>query len=511
VSAGDDAERSDEEERRQVSAQTGWQRLSPRMLLVHPVHELIRELPLLIGGLVLGQATGNQSWTVAVLALTAVVGVGRWFTTSYRIDADPESGQVQLRAGLLHRKVLSVPRNRIRSVQTDARLLHRLLGLAILRVSTGQEARAEHGFELNAVRVDEVPRLRAILLTESRQPAETTTTETSAPAASSAVLARWQPSWLRYAPLSLSGLLTIAAAAGLIYQTGAVGPLQHSRLAESALQASQRVGIAATVAVIAAVLLVASVLLAVLRSLLTYGNLVLSRQADVLHLRHGTLRLREHTYDMSRLRGGTLRQPLLVRVFGGAGLDAVMTGVHGAGESSVLLPPCPRSTAESVLTGLVGDPKVVSGPLRGHGRRAAARRWTRALGVPLLIGAVLMAFALTSVVPLWLWTAWVAVTAWCALLAADRIGALGHRVDSDWLVMRAGSWERRRDCLATAGIIGWTVRQSPFQRRAGVATLVAATAAGTKRYPLIDVPEDQAWAVAAKASPWVAESIWALR
>jgi putative membrane protein len=403
---------------------------------------------------------------------------------------------------------LSVPRNRIRSVQTDARLLHRLLGLAILRVSTGQQARAEHGFELNAVRVDEVPRLRAILLAESQRPAEATTAE---PVASSTVLARWQPSWLRYAPLSLSGLLTIAAAVGLIYQTGAVGPLRHSRLAESALQAAQRQGIAATVAVIAAVLLVASVLLAVLRSLLTYGNLVLSRQADVLHLRHGTLRLREHTYDMSRLRGGTLRQPLLVRVFGGAGLDAVMTGVHGAGESSVLLPPCPRSTAESVLTGLVGDPKVVTGPLRGHGRRAAARRWTRALGLPVLIGVVLAVFALTSSVPLWLWTAWVAITAWCALLAADRIGALGHRVDSNWLVMRAGSWERRRDCLATAGIIGWTVRQSPFQRRAGVATLVAATAAGTKRYPLIDVPEDQAWAVAAQASPWVAESIWAVR
>jgi putative membrane protein len=164
-----------------------------------------------------------------------------------------------------------------------------------------------------------------------------------------------------------------------------------------------------------------------------------------------------------------------------------------------------------VLTGLVGDPKVVTGPLRGHGRRAAARRWTRALGLPVLIGAVLAVFALASVVPLWLWTAWVAITAWCALLAADRIGALGHWVDSNWLVMRAGSWERRRDCLATAGIIGWTVRQSPFQRRAGVATLVAATAAGTKRYPLIDVPEDQAWAVAAQASPWVAESIWAVR
>ena len=116
-----------------------------------------------------------------------------------------------------------------------------------------------------------------------------------------------------------------------------------------------------------------------------------------------------------------------------------------------------------------------------------------------------------SAVPAWLWTAWVAVTAWCALLAADRVSALGHRVHNGWLVIRAGSVERRRDCLATAGIISWTVRQSPFQRRAKVATLVAATAAGVKRYPLIDVPEDLVWAVAGEASPWVADSIWAVR
>jgi putative membrane protein len=482
------------------------------MLLVHPVHEALRELPLLIGGIVVGSTTGNQSWTAAVLAWTVAVGVARWFTTTYRIDADPESGQVQLRTGLLQRKVLSLPRNRIRSVQSDARLLHRLLGLAVLRVSTGQQAKGEHGsgvFELNAVRVDEVPRLRSILLAASTQPADAAAT----PVADDGVLARWQPSWLRFSPLSVSGLLTIIAAGGVVYQSGFIGPLRHWRPIESALQVAQRLSVAGTVGVIGAVILVASVVIAVVRSLLTWGNLVLSRQADVLHLRHGLLRLRERTYDISRLRGGTLREPLLVRIFGGARLDAVMTGVHGAGESSVLLPPCPVATAESVLTGLVGDPDVVTGPLRGHGRRAASRRWTRALAVPVLVGLALATAAALwgiPVVPVWVWPAWVAATAWCALLAADRAGALGHRVDDRWVVMRAGSVERRRDCIAAAGVVGWTVRQSPMQRRAGVATLVAATAAGVKRYPLIDVPEDRAWEIAAQASPWVADSIWAV-
>ena len=42
-----------------------WHRLSPRMLLVHPVHEVLRQMPVLIGSLVLGSATGNPMWTLA--------------------------------------------------------------------------------------------------------------------------------------------------------------------------------------------------------------------------------------------------------------------------------------------------------------------------------------------------------------------------------------------------------------------------------------------------------------
>ena len=487
-----------------VPPERAWQRLSPRMLLVHPVHELLRQLPLLVGGVVLGSTTGNPLWTLAALAVTAVLGVARWFTTSYRIEPD----EVQLRTGVLRRKALAVPRNRIRSVQTDSRLLHRLLGLTVLRVSTGREARGDSVFELDAVQAEQVPRLRAILLAESLHP----TQEAAHAPGPGALLARWQPSWLRYAPLSMSGLVMIAAAVGAVYQTGVTAALRRSGVGQSGVDAAERAGVAASIVVIATVVLVASVVLAVLRSLVTYGNLVLVRRtdADTLHLRHGLLRVREHTYDMRRLRGGTLRQPLLVRALGGARLDAVMTGIHGAGESSVLLPPCPLSTAESVLAGLIGDVEAVSGPVRGHGPMAARRRWTRALALPAALGVALVGLATTVGVPAGAWLVWAGLTACCALLAADRVRALGHRVDRRWLVARSGSLERRRDCIAAAGIIGWTVRQTLLQRRARVATLVAATAAGTKRYQVIDIPEKQAWAVAAQASPWVADSVWAL-
>lgn len=309
-----------------------WQRLSPRMLLVHPVHEVLQQIPLLIGAVVLGSATGNQSWTIAAIVLTIGVGLARWFTTSYRIEPD----EVQLRTGLVQRKTLSVPRNRIRSVSTDARLLHRLLGLTVLRISTGQEAKGDTEFSLDAVEAQQVPRLRAILLADAVPVAE-------APVGRE--LARWQPSWLRYSPLSFTGLAMIAAAAGVVYQAGVGAALENSELARSGVAVAERLGVLVSVVVVVVVVLVASVVLSVLRSLLTYGNLLLRRDSDVLHLEHGLLRLRQHTYDMRRLRGGTLREPLLVRAFGGARLDAVMTGVGGEGEASLLLPPCPSGTA----------------------------------------------------------------------------------------------------------------------------------------------------------------------
>lgn len=493
-----------------IAEEPAWQRLSPRMLLVHPLHEVLRELPLLVAVVVFGSATDNQLWVLPLVGVIAVVGVTRWFTTSYRIEPDPEAGRVQLRSGLVRRKVLSVPRNRIRSVETDARPLHRLLGLTVLRVSTGQHATGDRAFELNAVPSSQVPQLRATLLAHTGQPVST-----PAEPARATVLARWQPSWLRFSPLSLSGLVMVGAAVGALFQSGVWAALQDSPVSRGWIEAAEQFGLRQSAVLIAAVLWVVSMVLAVLRSLLTYGNLVLSRSsgaaADVLALRYGLLRVRHYNYDMRRLRGGTVRRPLLVRVFGGARLDAAMTGITGEGESSILLPPCPRATAEEVLTGLIGDPAVVTGPLRKHGPAAVRRRWTRAMMGPVVLGVGLAVAAAVGDVPQWCWPAWAAITVGAALLAADRARALGHRVDAHWLSARTGSWEQRRYCISTAGIVGWTVRQSWFQRRAGVATLIAATAAGVKSYRVIDVPQEWAWSVAAQASPWVAQSRWTRR
>jgi putative membrane protein len=87
------------------------------------------------------------------------------------------------------------------------------------------------------------------------------------------------------------------------------------------------------------------------------------------------------------------------------------------------------------------------------------------------------------------------------MLAEDRYRSLGHAIAGSFLVTRAGSLYRRRDVLQCEAIIGWNVRQTFFQRRAGLATLTATTAAGRQRYAVRDVPLVLALPLAHRAVP----------
>jgi putative membrane protein len=63
-------------------------------------------------------------------------------------------------------------------------------------------------------------------------------------------------------------------------------------------------------------------------------------------------------------------------------------------------------------------------------------------------------------------------------------------------VTRIGSLVRRRTALAETAVIGVTVRRTYFQRRAGLATLTATTAAGKQGYQVVDVDAATALALA---------------
>ena len=78
---------------------------------------------------------------------------------------------------------------------------------------------------------------------------------------------------------------------------------------------------------------------------------------------------------------------------------------------------------------------------------------------------------------------------------------LGHSLNGDHLVAGSGALARIRTVLETDGIIGWVVHQSWWQRRIGLANLVATTAAGNESVLIRDVRLDTAVALADAATP----------
>lgn len=494
---------------------TSWRRLSPRMLLVHPVRELARYIPALVGLVLAGNSVGDgELWWLGPLGVVAVVGLSvlRWVTTRFRIT--PE--QVQLRTGLLQRKTIATPADRVRSVDVTASLLHRLLGLAKVDIGTGSHDSGS-GLLLDSLPAAEAAALRAELLHRSAATSlDTPVAEAvgAAPAGHTPVavhqdaeLARLDPGWVRFAPFTMSGVLGAAAILGIAWNLfdrlgvtpNDVGPvrgaLDHLRRTPVWLDVLQ--GLVA-LAVLATVLSIGGYVL-------SYWGFRLSRHAQgSLHITRGLLTTRATSIEERRLRGVELAEPLLLRAVHAARLSGITTGLKyrgGAdGGSSLLLPPAPLAVALDVAAQILRDRAPVDVSLTAHGPAARRRRFVRAL-LPVFILLAPVGVATSSGASPWLVLPAVVAVPVSALLAADRYRSLGHALSGNCLVSRTGSLDRRRDVLQCDGIIGWNVSQTFFQRRAGLATLTATTAAGRQRYAVTDVPLPMAISLGNRALP----------
>ncbi|MGI5216397.1 PH domain-containing protein [Nocardia sp. CA-290969] len=338
-------------------------------------------------------------------------------------------------------------------------------------------------------------------------------------------IGHWQAQWVRYAPLSLTGFALAASALGAVSQFG-LGPAEievNRETVNTVRDIGPAVLVIAAVSILAVLVVVVSAA-ACAHYLITYFGLRVTDYGSTLQIRRGLFTLRQITLDTARLRGATIIEPLLLRIAGAAQLEAIMTGEN---PRQKILPQSPRPAVEHTLAELlrprrerpvadpVADPVALprlSAPARvaltPHGPAARRRRHIRAFWPVLLIALVLVVVTVAGGdFTAWWWLLPAALALICVLLAEDRYRGLGHAVlpaedgAPTWLVVRSGSLDRERSCLEAPGIIGWTVRQTFWQRRAGLATLSAATAAGKKVYSIPDIPFDQVRPLIEKVTP----------
>ncbi|MGY1824195.1 PH domain-containing protein [Geodermatophilus sp. SYSU D00079] len=409
-------------------------RTSPRIVAVHTAtfRQARQLVPVLIPvAAVTGFDDGLTTVVVLAVAITALslaAAALSWWRFSY---ADGPTAVVVTR-GLLARSVRTVPNDRIRGVEVETPLLHRVFGLVRVRIDA---AAGSVGVNEEEVVVDGVPRaegdrLRATLL------ARRGTAPEGSPAPVDGVaeevreeeFARFDNRWLLYAPLVGSYLVVPVAAVGTLFRfldelpDGLVPELDGPDLSD--------VQVVVVAGLLAVVLLA---LAAVVGAALVNWRFRLVRRGGTLVAVRGLLTRRHTELEVDRIRGGTLSEGLGMRWVRAARVNALVTGLGQASRRGQLLPLGPRAEAEALLRRLVDDP----GPLVAHPPAARRRRMVRAVLPGLLLTA---AGALTTATSGWWWllAAGAALTVLGVPMGVGRYRALGHTAGPRTFSVRSG-------------------------------------------------------------------------
>ncbi len=457
------------------------------------------------------------SLLVVLGGMIAVVGLGvgieyiRWHATTFRITEE----RLELRFTFVLNRRRSLARDRIRTVDVTANPVQRLFGLAAVVIGTGESSESE--LKLDPVSRERAHELRVELLRHAAS---------AEPRTDDGTLAELDWRWAAYAPLSVLTLALGAAAVGAVtnvaswFGDGDTDDVVGSGFSDLLIAAALFGYVTVAVGVVLAGVIGATLLFVEM----WWGYRLDREPGGTLHVRRGLLTTRSISLEERRLRGAEIIEPLGVRLARAGRVDAIATGIRDGGggqgqrtDHKTLLPAAPRAVALRVTSDVLQEPDV-SGVLTGltpHPRAARSRRLRWALAPVVLAFAALLtvelvageriasaagpAFGdLVAAVP---WVFAVIAVPIAVLLALDAYRNLGHGLSGRYLVARRGSVRRSTALLQRTGVIGWTVRQSIFQRRAGLLTLEATTAAGSGAYAIPDVDVSEGIAFADEAVP----------
>ncbi|SDP03095.1 putative membrane protein [Klenkia soli] len=466
-------------------------RTSWRIVLVHTItfRQARQWVPAVLAFGAFRGLTDGPLAVVLVVALVTAISLASAVLGWWRFRYEPGPTAIVVTRGLLSRSVRTVPLDRVRGVEVEAPPLHRLLGLVRVRIdaAAGSVQADEEELVVDGLPPVEADRLRAHLLVR-RTVAVPGEGEQAAPAEEE--FARFDDRWLLYAPLVGSYLAVPLAAVGALFRL--VDELPRRWRPDLGRPDLSDTAVLAGVLVAVAVLLVLG---SVVGSALVNWRFRLVRRGGSLVAVRGLLNRRHTELEIDRIRGGTVTEGLGMRWVRAARATALVTGLGDAARRGQLLPLGPRAEAWAVTGRLVEDP----GPLRPHPPAARRRRLVRAV-LPGAVVAVAGAVLTVTSGLWWLLVAGVVLAGLGVPVGLGRYAALGHVAGPRTFSVRSGWLVREQAVLQRRAVVGWQVQQSFFQRRQGVATVVAAVGAGSGGYRALDIGAADAVPFAVAAS-----------
>ena len=477
-------------------AESAWRRTAPVAVLFffgRAIRKVIAHWTNMVasaaGLLVLLKQHVMLAATAVVLALVAMAIVALLRYLHFRFKVDDE--RVLIRQGVIRKTQLDMRFDRIQGINTEQSPIYRMLGLVTIRFDTAGST-ANEGF-LPAVKPDFADLLR------ERVDTQETSSEPVAEESASEVLLR-----LDAPDVALVGLTDPRVAQAVVAGVAVLSFLyQGSREVLDAQLTVAREAVVGIVGlgflaglVVAVGLVVGAVVLLVLVSValafLRYHGFELRQESTAFSSHAGLLTRKDVVVEASKIQQLHIVQGLLLRRLQRFRLDAIPAN-SGANDAS-------NDAVEKLRVPLLSEQQVEEVRRRGFAEESRAMKVAPASDAYVAVSPYFMwpRFLFGGLVPagvatVVLWPFWGAASLLCLgwiVLSIPRVWLRWRRQaylhDDDGLASRSGLLAYRVDVFLFRKVQRVTVRQSPLQRRKGLASLWVALASGNILVPFID-------------------------
>ena len=441
----------------------------------------------------------NPLAALGIAALIVLMGLGNagiqwlnWAFFRYGVVGD----DLVINEGWLVRKRRSIPLARVQSVDVRAGVLLRVFGLVDLAVQTAGGGGTEPEASIGALSEADGSRLRERLLRggEASAPADIPGTDGAASETPDGEHLPSEPAFefrmsvrrLVLAAVTSRGVLVIAGAilAGGTQFLDFAASASGLDSVDVAMRPLATLGIALTAALLLAVA-AGSVLAAIAVTVSRDYGFAARRTENRIEIAAGLLERRMIGVPVRRVQATTIDEVPLRRLLGLVTVHVVTAG-SGRGDeqestnSVAIIPLARRDELTLLLRGLLPEtlhfPATASLPNRALRFYLTIPVLSAASGTALLIG--LARYIEPAAVPL-VSAGGGALLTGIVIWRALEWRHAGYGTDSEALGIVRGAVGRYRVRLARSRIQSLSIRQNPFQRRAGLATLVAISVSGS--------------------------------
>jgi putative membrane protein len=442
---------------------------------------------------------GVQLVAMVLFIPFALVAIARMLVFRYRVDED----ELVIRSGLVFKSVRHVPYTRIHNIDAVQNVLHRVLGVAEVRIETGGGTEPEAAIQVLSMAAFQ--ELRQHVLARRAPPppiaAEGETAAALVPVEHTVILT------LSPRELLLSGFIqnraafVVAAAFGLMWEFGlAEGVMESMFGRDMAGRGVARQFLVALVgrgdiplraillglAGLAALLLFLRVLSMAWAFVTLYGY-TLVRQGSDLRAEFGLLTRVTTTTPLKRVQTLTVQEGVLHRKFGRVLVRVQTAGMAGgqsqAGRREPIAPILPRGQLQAFVDAVLPGTAVEQVDWQPPHPRAFRRAF--------VVSTVTLSI-LWSWLAIWLQWRWFALVP--VLMLWSFVGARKYVANLRWgttdsaVLLRSGWLRRYMTVVRFARVQAVSLRETPFDRRHGMASVQVDTFGASGALHGVDIP-----------------------